>query len=218
MKWIYTLLLEEDKYYVGFTENLSQRMEQHFTGEGAMWTKKYKPIKIIEIVQEINEWHEDFATMVMMRKYGFQNVRGGSWCSSYPLKREPKHLQNIDPEKSLEENLTIISNITSLTTEPIREIDYTPNVLSLFKEGRREYEISQITGLTEFQVESIIVSLIKLKEIKKFEIGLTVDRIKQIESVIDKLNPDNVSVFTVKSLCKSCVATYHIRYYFSLYR
>jgi predicted GIY-YIG superfamily endonuclease len=39
----YVLKLEEDKWYVGLTTNLNQRLTQHFTGDGAKWTQLFKP-------------------------------------------------------------------------------------------------------------------------------------------------------------------------------
>ena len=41
--YIYVLKLVEDRYYVGRTTNILNRIEQHFTGYGAsIYTKKYK--------------------------------------------------------------------------------------------------------------------------------------------------------------------------------
>lgn len=215
MKWIYTLFLEDNKYYVGFTENLSQRMEQHFTGEGAMWTKKYKPIKVIEIVPQTNEWQEDFTTLVMMRKYGVENVRGGSWCSSFPLKSDPKNLYDIDPTKSLDENLYIVSTVKNDTTS---EIDITSNILRLFREGRNEYEISQITGLSEISIETHIISLIKTDNLTLHEIGLTPDKVSKIEKAISSIkDEDDITLFRIKSICKNTISTPLIRYYLLLH-
>ena len=43
--YIYVLLLEENKYYIGKSNNIDNRLESHFNGNGSAWTKKYKPIK-----------------------------------------------------------------------------------------------------------------------------------------------------------------------------
>ena len=78
---IYVLLLEEDKYYIGITLNLNQRIAQHFSSEGSIWTKKYKPIKIIEVIyNNIDELTENQITIKYMLNYGWANVRGGSYC------------------------------------------------------------------------------------------------------------------------------------------
>tara|TARA_B100001248_G_C27246977_1_gene391981 strand:+ start:179 stop:505 length:327 start_codon:yes stop_codon:yes gene_type:complete len=44
----YILLLEGDKIYVGITNNIDKRMQQHWDGYGSKWCKKYKPIKILK--------------------------------------------------------------------------------------------------------------------------------------------------------------------------
>ena len=76
---IYILKCENDKYYVGRTTNKECRIIQHFTSNGSKWTKKYKPI---EIINEYNgdEFDEEKYTLITMEKYGIENVRGGSYC------------------------------------------------------------------------------------------------------------------------------------------
>jgi predicted GIY-YIG superfamily endonuclease len=79
--YIYVLRLIDDRYYVGRTGNILQRLEQHFTGCGSIYTMKYKPIKIIEIVEELNKDDERNKTLEIMLKYGWEKVRGAYWCS-----------------------------------------------------------------------------------------------------------------------------------------
>jgi len=80
---LYILLLENNKYYIGITLNLNQRLAQHFTGEGSQFTKKYKPLEVHKIIynNDINESYENKITLEYMHKYGYENCRGGSWCS-----------------------------------------------------------------------------------------------------------------------------------------
>ena len=80
--YIYVLKLIEDRYYVGRTTNILNRIEQHFTGYGgAIYKKKYKPIKVIEIIEELSKEDERNKTVEMMIKYGWEKVRGACWCS-----------------------------------------------------------------------------------------------------------------------------------------
>jgi predicted GIY-YIG superfamily endonuclease len=76
---IYALLLVEGKYYVGKTNNLDLRFEEHTSGYGSEWTKKYKPISIIEFYENNSTFEEDILTKKYMMKYGVDNVRGGSY-------------------------------------------------------------------------------------------------------------------------------------------
>ena len=65
MVFIYVLELENNKYYVGKTTNPDFRLEQHFTSSGSQWTKKYKPIKILELKPNCDVYDEDkYATRI----------------------------------------------------------------------------------------------------------------------------------------------------------
>ena len=80
--YIYVLQLIEDRYYVGRTSNILRRIEEHFTGFGAaVYTKKYKPIKVIEVQEEFTSNDERIKTIEIMEKYGWEKVRGACWCS-----------------------------------------------------------------------------------------------------------------------------------------
>ena len=78
----YILKLENDKIYVGNTNNINKRLKQHFNNEGSKFTKKYKPIEIISINPNKNNKQETRTTLKYMNKYGINNVRGGKFVSS----------------------------------------------------------------------------------------------------------------------------------------
>jgi hypothetical protein len=80
MVFIYVLQLEQEKYYIGKTENPNFRIEQHFQSGGAVWTKKYNPISVIKIIPDCDDYDEDKYTRKYMDNYGIDNVRGGSFC------------------------------------------------------------------------------------------------------------------------------------------
>jgi len=48
MVFIYILKLEDNKYYIGKTDNPEFRLDAHFNYAGSSWTKKYKPFKLEE--------------------------------------------------------------------------------------------------------------------------------------------------------------------------
>lgn len=81
MAYIYGLQLVNEKYYVGRTDNVENRYKQHLKGEGAIWTKIHKPIKIILITLSTSPLDEDKYTKEFMIKYGIDNVRGGSYVT-----------------------------------------------------------------------------------------------------------------------------------------
>ena len=79
MVYIYVLKLEQDKYYIGKTNNPQFRLENHCNGNGSAWTQKYKPLKVIKIIPNCDAYDEDKITRQYMDKYGVPNVRGGSF-------------------------------------------------------------------------------------------------------------------------------------------
>lgn len=84
MEVIYVLQLICGKYYVGKTCNLVKRMDSHYSGNGSLWTRKYKVMNIyskrdVEIKYSSSE--ETKETCKMMLKYGPNNVRGAEYIS-----------------------------------------------------------------------------------------------------------------------------------------
>ena len=74
MIFIYILELENKKYYVGKTTNPDFRLEQHFNSYGSQWTKKYKPIKILELKPNCDDYDEDKYTRMYMDAYGTPRI------------------------------------------------------------------------------------------------------------------------------------------------
>lgn len=77
---IYVLRLTGGKYYVGKTHDVMTRYQQHLDGRGSAWTRMYRPIGVVKILQTESPFEEDKITKEYMAKYGIQNVRGGSYC------------------------------------------------------------------------------------------------------------------------------------------
>jgi cellular nucleic acid-binding protein len=92
---IYVLRLEGGKYYVGKTNDVMKRYQEHLNGKGSAWTKKYKPVSVVKTIKNVSPFEEDKITKEYMGKYGIENVRGGSYVSvnldeiqEYTVKRE----------------------------------------------------------------------------------------------------------------------------------
>lgn len=81
MVYIYIIQLQNNKYYVGKTSNPQFRLESHFSQNGSEWTKMYKPIRLVELIANCDDYDEDKYTRMYMDKYGVDNVRGGSFAS-----------------------------------------------------------------------------------------------------------------------------------------
>jgi len=77
--YIYVLECEDNRYYIGKTNNPVFRIEQHNNGVGTVWTQKYKPIKVVETIETNDAFDEDKITKKYMMKFGIEFVRGGSY-------------------------------------------------------------------------------------------------------------------------------------------
>jgi len=74
---IYGLACAHGRYYVGRCSNKS-RIDDHFRGIGAEWTKKYKPHHQL-FIEEGDRFDEDKHVLRLMSEYGIDNVRGGTF-------------------------------------------------------------------------------------------------------------------------------------------
>lgn len=77
---IYTLKLANGKFYIGKTNDPQSRISSHINSYGSSWTKIHKPIRVIEVVPNCDNFDEDKYTLKYMKIYGIDNVRGGSFC------------------------------------------------------------------------------------------------------------------------------------------
>ena len=79
MAYLYSLQLQNGKYYVGKSDDPDARYLAHKKGNGSTWTNIHRPIKILEIRELKGEHDETNTTKDLMKKYGIDNVRGGSY-------------------------------------------------------------------------------------------------------------------------------------------
>lgn len=78
---IYVLNCKNNKYYIGKTDDLGKRLQEHFNGSGSSWTSKYHPLGVVEVKKSYNKYDEDKYVLNYMEKYGVENVRGGSYST-----------------------------------------------------------------------------------------------------------------------------------------
>ena len=87
---IYVLKLENNKFYIGITTDITKRFSEHKlqSKNCANWCKKHKPLKIIETINTNfkNMYEatllEDIYTLKYIQEYGTENVRGGRFLGS----------------------------------------------------------------------------------------------------------------------------------------
>lgn len=77
---VYVLQLQNNKFYIGSTfQNVNSRFQQHISGQGSLFTKLNKPLKILETIPNADELEEDRTTKKFLFKYGINSTRGGSY-------------------------------------------------------------------------------------------------------------------------------------------
>jgi predicted GIY-YIG superfamily endonuclease len=76
---IYVLRLEGGNYYIGKSDDVMRRYQQHLNGNGSAWTRKYKPVALDKTYKSASPFDEDKITKEYMSKYGMDKVRGGSY-------------------------------------------------------------------------------------------------------------------------------------------
>jgi predicted GIY-YIG superfamily endonuclease len=92
--YVYALELFDNKYYIGCERHNTNTVERHMSGNGSPWTTEHKPICVIEKFFGTKQ-AEKLLTLIYMKKYGYQNVRGYSW-SQITLRSPPKELATFD--------------------------------------------------------------------------------------------------------------------------
>lgn len=123
---VYVLKLEDEKYYVGQSENASLRIDVYFGDDDSKknpWTVKYKPISIIEVIPECDEYEGDKYVLRYMKTYGVDNVRGCTFnqvvlpaSSLLLIDRMIKDIKEINDTPTTYEPPT--TQITSESSEP----------------------------------------------------------------------------------------------------
>ena len=78
---LYILQLKDGKYYIGTTKkDVTDRLQEHMSGRGSSWTRKYKVLKLEKTIENCDKYDEDKWTKIYMDRHGIINVRGGSYC------------------------------------------------------------------------------------------------------------------------------------------
>ena len=81
---VYTLKLQDNKYYVGKSDDIDRRIWIHKHERGSAWTKKYNVIeKISNITDGEGKLGELIETLECMKLYGIKNVRGSMFTRLY---------------------------------------------------------------------------------------------------------------------------------------
>ena len=78
---IYVLRLEGGRYYIGKSDNVMKRYEEHLNGAGSAWTTRYPPVTLVKTINSVSAFEEDKTVKEYMAVYGIDMVRGGSYVT-----------------------------------------------------------------------------------------------------------------------------------------
>lgn len=98
MQTVYVLELKANqyinRYYVGITDNLEKALKEHQNGNGGLWTKIYKPLRIYQTFNtEYSVIPVDSIVKHLMKLYGVEQVRGGSYDALVLTDTQYKNLE-----------------------------------------------------------------------------------------------------------------------------
>ena len=78
--FVYVLLLKNNKIYVGFTKEPNHRIKNHFYNKPKVsFLKKYPPVEVVIIIKDCEKKFEENLTSLLMKEFGWKNVRGGGY-------------------------------------------------------------------------------------------------------------------------------------------
>lgn len=80
-EFIYTLELENGRYYVGKSSRPVDRVNFHFENRSTPFLKMYKPVKLVECFKSTSAFDEDNTVKKYMNRFGIDKVRGGSYTN-----------------------------------------------------------------------------------------------------------------------------------------
>ena len=90
---IYILRLTGGNFYVGKSQDVCKRFQEHMKGKGSTWTKIYKPLSIETTIYNTTPFDEDKITKQYMLKYGIDRVRGGTYVREILTESQKNHIQ-----------------------------------------------------------------------------------------------------------------------------
>jgi predicted GIY-YIG superfamily endonuclease len=143
--FIYALQLASNKYYVGKTyRDEMTRVLDHFESNGSEWTKKYKPISILETYSTENSFEEDNLTKKYMINYGIDNVRGGAYTK---IILEEWQIKSLEHEfKSVTDACFKFGQIGHFSNE-CNQLNHLQYLARYNTEEELDFEIEQMEGI-----------------------------------------------------------------------
>jgi predicted GIY-YIG superfamily endonuclease len=192
--YIYVLQLIDDRYYIGRSQNVLYRIEQHFNGDGSVYTKKFKPLKVVEIVEETTNEDERNKTIEYIKKYTWEKVRGYVWCRiDY---KNPVKIDNMILERTIsyDEMDEKIKQLYCLDNKKMK-LYTAPSSLAL--PGSMGYIVEYVCNLMNINViyEALTLSTIVNEQ---FDVFLT-SATKPVQKLTHLIHPNRSTIIKLPS-------------------
>lgn len=81
-EYVYLLELQNKKYYVGRTNNVERRMQEHRSGSDVEWVRTHGFVRLVSTRPITSRLEEDLEVKKAMLEFGVDNVRGGTYSAS----------------------------------------------------------------------------------------------------------------------------------------
>ena len=208
---IYILELNENKYYIGKSDNSDIRIKDYCLSNGSSWTKKYKPLNLIEKYETNDKFDEDKYVKKYMMKYGIDNVRGGSY-SQMILSDET--IEFLNKELYLASDKCFTCGFSTHFTKECRGV----KIETMYNELTDNSEINTDTPLILediqkiYYVEQYVSYYVKLHTLPLYYINRQKEA---LTSIINRLTATEENL--VKLMCSNDIIQYNlvstIRYY-----
>lgn len=158
MLYIYILLLQYHKFYIGTTNDPLFNINDHINNQ---WTNKFEPVKILDIISNCKNGDENNYTLKYMYNFGINNVRGGKFSQ-----------MNLSEEEI--NNITLIINSTNFNINyncnDYKLEDFMNNLDSKDLNTKlKELNIlyNELLEIKEFIFDTELISLDDLDQIKR---------------------------------------------------
>ena len=133
--FVYVLLLNENRIYIGSTDNIYQRLTDHFgmTRSAAAWVRLHgPPVRILEVVADADPDAENRKTVEYISRFGADLVRGGKWYTVFSIEspacaesfrpdrlyRSLSRVEIDDIEAEVRANVAICNNAAAAAPDP----------------------------------------------------------------------------------------------------
>ena len=179
--FIYVLLLEDNKYYVGrkYDEvTLDKRLFEYACSSNLEWLQKYKPIEIHQVTNVADIYDENKTVLRYMNTYGIHNVRGGSFTSLSLKDYEIVVIRSMLPD--IED--TFYENINENKLENNNNKNEQNNFVPICKQIESVENINFKDFFVMVEDNSLFVHIGKLGYI------YDIYNVKQIEYIIDEMD------------------------------